>query len=246
MKPPKRPTRTAEQHAGRKRRTRTDQEEELLPDLGTAWLAAGRETSTVIFDRLDLHMLARAGDGDYTSSRVLVAEAAYMVTFELDEARFQALLRLLPRDGAIQVARALGGPFVEPQVITIPPGAIFVGLRARLGAARSNGDEVYVPLIVTSLFEPGPIMSITFEEDGSTGVLEVLQHPAGVTHGVAGHPLRDGDRIDVWLKTENDWVTGRYEHTTRDGAFEPRFAMLQTEHTGGRPIFLGVKVRRPR
>lgn len=31
---------------------------------------------------------------------------------------------------------------------------------------------------------------------------------------------------------------------TNAGAFETKFAMLQTERTGGRPIFLGYKVRR--
>jgi hypothetical protein len=56
---------------------------------------------------------------------------------------------------------------------------------------------------------------------------------------------RSGAAIDVWLKQENNWVSDRYQATqTNDGALETKFAMLQTERTGGRPIFLGYKVRR--
>ena len=220
-------------------------DEELLPDLGTVWLQAGRAASTILFDHFDLHMIGRAGEGDYTSSRTYVAEQAYMLTFEFDEQRFHELLRLLPREGAVQIARALGGPFAQPQIINIPPGAVVVGIRANLGKPRTNGEETYVPLVVTSLFAPGPIMSVAFEDNEPSGVLEVLQGASGPAHGFAGEEIRDGDRVDVWLKQENQWVTGQYQSTkTNDGAFETKFAMLQTERTGRRPIFLGYKVRR--
>lgn len=219
-------------------------DEELLPDLGTAMLKAGRAHATIVLDHFDLHMIARAGEGDYTSSRTYVADEAYMLTLELDETRFQELLRFLPKGGAEQVARALGGRFVQPQVVNIPPGAVVVGLRASLGPARTNNDETYVPLVVNSVFEAGPVMSITFEENRPTGVLELVNGASGPAHGVCGVEIRDGDRIDVWLKPENNWVSGRYERTTKGGAFETKFALLQTEHSGGRPIFLGYKARR--
>jgi hypothetical protein len=229
--------------AGRGEASRVD--EMLLPDLGTIWLEAGRAGSTIVFDHFDLHMIGRAGEGDYTSSRTYVAEAAYMLTLEFDEERFQELLRLLPKAGAAQISRALGGPFGAPQIINIPPGAVVVGVRGRLGNPRTNGEESYVPIIVSSLFKPGPIMSVTFEEERPEGVLEVLQGPSGLTHGCAGEAIGDGDLIDVWLKQENNWVSGRYQATqTTAGAFETKFAMLQTERTGGRPIFLGYRVRR--
>jgi hypothetical protein len=228
------------------RRTRASKKPELLPDLGTAWMDAGRASCEIIFDHFALHMLARAGAGDYTSSRGLILEQSFMVTLELDEERFQQLLRLLPPDGALQVAEALGGPFVDPQILNIPPGAIVVGLRTRLGPARTtNADESYVPLIVTAVFPPGPLMSITFEEVMSSGVLEVLETTSGSAHGVCSKEIHNGDRIDVWLRAENNWVSGTYQRaTTSDGAFEPKFALLLTERTGGRPIFLGYKVRR--
>lgn len=220
-------------------------DEELLPDLGTVWLEAGRANATIVFDHFDLHMIARAGESDYTSSRTYVAEEAYMLTLEFDETRFQELLRFLPKGGAEQIARALGGRFVQPQVINIPPGAVVVGIRASLGPPRTNNDETYVPLVVNSVFEPGPVMSITFEESRPTGVLELVDGASGPAHGVCGEEIRDGDRIDVWLKQENTWVSGRYERATKsDGAFETTFALLQTERTGGRPIFLGYKARR--
>lgn len=219
-------------------------DKELLSDLGAAWVEAGREGSTIVFDHIDLHMLGRAGEGDYTSSRTFVAEKAYMVTFEFDEDRFEELLRLLPKDGAAQIARALGGPFVNPQIINIPPEAIVVGMRAHLGKARSNGEEAYVPLIVDSWMAPGPIMSVAFESAAPAGVLEVLQGPSGPVHAIDGQEIRDGDCIDVWLKQENNWVGGRYRRaTTKEGAFEAEFALLQTERTGRRPIFLGYKAR---
>jgi hypothetical protein len=224
------------------------EEEELLMDLGTTWREAGRASSTITFDHFDLHMLGRAGDGDYTSSRAYVAEKAYMVTFEFDEERFQDLLRLLPKEGAVQIAQALGGPFVQPQVIDMPPGAVVVGMRARLGEPRVNEEERYVPLIVTSIFAPGPVMSVKFEaqtEAQVVGMLEVIDGPSGPAHGVDGVELRDGDLIDVWLKQEKDWVAGRYQREkTSDGSFETKFAILKTERTGMRPFFLGYKVRR--
>lgn len=224
---------------------RPSADEELLPDLGAAWLQAGRADAMIVLDHFDLHMIARAGEGDYTSSRTYVAEQAYMMTLELDETRFQELLRLLPKDGAEQIARALGGRFVQPQVINIPPGAVVVGIRASLGTARTNHDETYVPLVVNSVFKPGPIMSITFEDSRPMGVLELVDGASGPAHGVCGEEIRDGDNIEVWLKQENNWVSGRYERATKsDGAFETKFALLQTERTGGRPIFLGYKVRR--
>ncbi len=227
-----------------KRSKPSSADEELLPDLGNAWLEAGRANATVVFDHFDLHMIARAGEGDYTSTRTYVAEDAYMLTLEFDETQFQALLRLLPRGGAEQIARALGGRFVQPQVINIPPGAVVVGMRASLGSARTDNDETYVPLVVSSVFQPGLVMSITFEETRPTGVLELIDGTSGPAHAVCGEEIRDGDRIDVWLKQENNWVSGRYERATKNGAFETKFALLQTEHTGGRPIFLGYKVRR--
>lgn len=219
----------------------------VLPDLGTVWSEGVHAASTITFDRFDLHMIGRAGPGDYTSSRALVIDEEYMVTFEFDEQRFQELLRLLPKAGAAQLAKHLGGPFVEPSVVNIPPGAIVVGMRARLGEPRENQDERYVPLIVESVFPSGPVMSIEFEDPPRvTGKLELVEGAAGPAHAVAGIELHEGDVIDVWLKQEKDWVRGTYEPTTNSDTFERQFALLHTERTGMRPIFLGYDVRIPK
>lgn len=241
--------------------------DEPLPDLGAFWLRGAHATSTIVFDYFDLHMLARAGVGDYTSSRALVIDVEYMLTFEFDEERFKQLLRLLPKAGATQVARALGGPFVAPHVINIPPGAVVVGLRTRLGEPRVNPDETYVPFVVTGVFAPGPQMSIAFEDDDEPvdkgeakpkpkskprsksrkepmGTLDLIETSSGHAHAICGVELRDGDPIDAWLKQEKDWVRGKYRPTTNAGAFEPKFALLETERTGMRPIFLNIKARR--
>jgi hypothetical protein len=139
-----------------------------LPDLGSVWLEGEHAASTFVFDHFDLHMLARAGVGDYTASRTLVIDVEYMLTFEFGEQRFQELLRLLPKAGAAQVGRTLGGPFIEPYIINIPPGAMVVGVRARLGGPRVCLDETFVPFIVSAFFAPGPLMSIASEDSGES------------------------------------------------------------------------------
>ena len=74
--------------------------------------------------------------------------------------------------------------------------------------------------------------------------LELIEGSSGPAHGIGGTPLREGDLIEAWLNHENDWVRGEYQPSTSDGAFDGRLAMLLTEHTGVRPIFIGYKVRR--
>ena len=219
---------------------------ETLPDIGTVWRDGAYASSTITFDHFDLHMIGRAGPGDYTSSRSIVIDEEYMVTFEFDDARFKQLLKLLPKAGADQLAKHLGGKFTEPSVVTIPPGAVVVGLRAKLGSARTNGHERYVPLVVSSVFKPGPLMSIEFEDPPrASGTLDLIEGPTGPAHSVAGIELRNGDVIEAWLKTEQDWVRGKYQSTTSNDAFETKFALLMTDRTGMRPIFLGVEVRLP-
>jgi hypothetical protein len=220
----------------------------LLPDLGTEWLQAGRENMTIEIDHIDLLMLARAGVGDYTSSRNINAERDYMLTLKFDEGRFQELLALLPGMVAAQLRKALGGSFVEPTAIEIPSGVVTISARTRLGQARLADGESYVPLEVTSMTASDRgVLSFTFHEERGecVGALELVQGESGASHAVCGTQLVAGDRIEAWLVQENGWVSGRYEPTTSAGGFETRFAALMTDSMGMRPIFLGIKVRLP-
>jgi hypothetical protein len=221
--------------------------DDQLADLGTYLASGAHASSAIVFDHFDLHQLARAGSNDYTSSRTLTIDGEFMMTFEFDKKRFSELLELLPKPGSDQLKRELGQKtFVHASIVHIPPGALIVGLRTRLGSPRVVQHETFVPFIVDSFFRPGPVMSMSFEENNEQGVgtLDLLETPSGIVHAVCGVPLRDGDVVDAWLNHEKTWVRGTYEATTSDGSFEPRFAVLRTERTGMRPIFLNIKLRR--
>ena len=214
--------------------------EDFKPDFGVALVEAGKHGETIVFNRVELLMLARAGDGDYTSTINICLDQDFAATFEFDNARFEQLLKLLPPEGAKQVAIALGGRFRQPQVLNIPPGAITVRMEAKLGEPRVNPDETYVPLIVQSFHKSKGMPSILFEDDTMiTGKLELVAGSAGPVHNVAGVELKHGDHIEVWLNTEDDWVRGMYHNSPFNG----ELAGLVTEDTGNRPFFLGAKVR---
>jgi hypothetical protein len=220
--------------------------DKLLPDLGTAWSLIYAPSDEFVFDCLSLSMVAKAGQGEYTSSLTIHLSPPHLVSFEFDDERFDELLRFLPADGAGYMRQKLGKRARAPVAVNLPERALVVGIRAKFGTARENPDERYVPLVVTSWFAPGLVMSVRvvkLTRGPVTGSLEIADGPKGPRHEVAGYPISDGDRIEVWLRPDNAWVEGTYLSTTSAGVFENRFAALVTENMGTRPFFLGAKVR---
>ena len=53
----------AKKRKGKAKGKKSSTTEEMLPDLGTVWLEAGRASCEIVLDHFDLHMLGRAGTG---------------------------------------------------------------------------------------------------------------------------------------------------------------------------------------
>lgn len=135
-------------------------DDEFLPDLGTAWSSIYTPDHEFVFDCQSLRMVAKAGQGDYTSSLTIHMAPPHLVSLEFDDERFDDLLRFLPADGAAYMRQNLGKKARAPVAVNLPDRALVVGIRAKLGTVRENPDETYVPLVVTSWFAPGLVTSV--------------------------------------------------------------------------------------
>lgn len=138
-------------------------DDEILPDLGLRYLEAGRGDATFTFTRFVPSMIARVEPDLYTTMATLTMEEAYAVSVDFDAQRFKSLLGLLPPRARANLQQVFSQPFDGPEQVELPAGAVVVGVRARLGEPQTNGDETYVPFVVTEFLAPTTSTSISIK-----------------------------------------------------------------------------------
>lgn len=129
--------------------------EDYLPDLGVYLRAHTAPESTFTFVSVPVSAVARVAEDLFSLNMNMPHMGrVFMLTVDLGRQELIDLLRAMPPALAAQLRDDFGRPFTQPVIANLPH-VTNVSIATKLGSPNGNHDELYVPLIATSI-SPAP------------------------------------------------------------------------------------------